>query len=84
MMQDFKLTLVLSESQLQKLSDTNCSLVIQEHLNLQMGLPKSEYYLHQCSMKLIFSEISSCSVNVGINIFKEVLTVEGFLNLTFR
>ena len=49
-----------------------------------MGLTKSEYYLHQCSMKLIFSEISSCSVNVGINIFKEVLTVEGFLNLTFR
>ena len=38
-----------------------------------MGLTKSEYYLHQCSMKLIFSEISSCSVNVGINIFKEVL-----------
>ena len=55
MMQNFKLTLVLSESQLQKLSDTNCSPVDLEHLNLQMGVTKSEYYLHQCETSCILA-----------------------------
>ena len=55
MMQDFKITLVLSESQLQKLSNTNCSPVVQEHLNLRMGVTNSEYYLHQCETNCILA-----------------------------
>ena len=55
MMQDFKLKLVFSETQLPKLSDTNCSPFVQEYLNLQMGVIKSEYYLHQCETSCIFA-----------------------------
>ena len=55
MMQDFKLKLVFSETQLPKLSDTNCNPFVQEYLNLQMGVIKSEYYLHQCETSCIFA-----------------------------